>query len=50
MSKANPTCPRCSLRNIYFRRDGTLHCRACGFDNGGKPIRDKFKQMREGLK
>jgi len=36
MSKANPTCPRCKLRNIYFRRDGTLHCRACGFDNGGK--------------
>jgi ribosomal protein L37AE/L43A len=33
-----PVCPECKRKTIYFRKDGSVKCRACGYDGpvGGK--------------
>lgn len=27
-----PVCPKCGRKTIYFRKDGSVKCRACGYD------------------
>lgn len=27
-----PVCPRCKRKTIYFRNNGSVRCRACGYD------------------
>lgn len=27
-----PVCPVCKRKTIYFRTDGSIRCRACGYD------------------
>lgn len=27
-----PVCPECKRKTIYFRKDGSVKCRACGYD------------------
>jgi uncharacterized Zn finger protein (UPF0148 family) len=27
-----PTCPKCGRKTIYFRKDGSVRCTACGYD------------------
>ena len=27
-----PVCPKCGRKTIYFRKDGSIKCRACGYD------------------
>jgi len=31
-----PVCPVCKRKTIYFRADGTIKCRACGYDGPNK--------------
>ena len=28
----NPVCPNCGKKGIYFRKDGSVRCKACGYD------------------
>ena len=27
-----PVCPNCKRKSFYFRKDGSVKCRACGYD------------------
>jgi uncharacterized Zn finger protein (UPF0148 family) len=31
-----PTCPKCGRKNLIFRIDGSVFCRACGYDSKKK--------------
>jgi uncharacterized Zn finger protein (UPF0148 family) len=31
-----PVCPKCGRKTIYFRKDGSIRCTACGYDEKGK--------------
>jgi uncharacterized Zn finger protein (UPF0148 family) len=31
-NKGIPVCPQCERKTIYFRKDGSVRCRACGYD------------------
>ena len=32
MESTIPVCPKCGRKTIYFRKDGSVKCRACGYD------------------
>ena len=27
-----PVCPHCGRKSIYFRKDGSVRCTACGYE------------------
>jgi len=31
-----PVCPNCKRKTIYFRKDGSVKCRSCGYDGAIK--------------
>jgi uncharacterized Zn finger protein (UPF0148 family) len=28
----NPVCPNCKKKGINFRKDGSVRCKACGYE------------------
>ena len=28
----SPICPNCGKKGVYFRKDGSVRCKACGYE------------------